>query len=87
MTVRLHIDRVVVDRSLLGRTDPRDVGPALEAHLGRLLAAGATHSQGEAFRSAESPLALRRQGTLAERLATTLYDGVPALRALRRSGR
>ena len=40
MTIRLTIDRVVLDPSAAAGTHPRDLRTALEAELGRLLAAG-----------------------------------------------
>lgn len=89
MTIRLRIERVVVDRDLAGPIDPRAFGDALQAELARLLSGappviGAPVPGGE--RSPRLPPGPR--GSLAERLAGSLHQGVPALRdASRRGGR
>ena len=43
MTIRLSIDRVVLDPAAAAGADPRDLRAALEAELGRLVTAGGGH--------------------------------------------
>lgn len=83
MTIRLHIDRLVVDRSLAGAAIPRDVDTAIETELRRLMrSAAAAPSPTGQDGSLHSTLQLHPRGTFAERLARTLYDGVPVLREI-----
>jgi hypothetical protein len=81
MTLRLNIDRLVVEKSLAGSLGPLDIGPALEAELGRLMAGSKRGRTGIAGDVPQGHLTLASEGTFAERLARTLYEGIPALRS------
>ena len=76
MSIRLHINRLVVDQSLAAGVDPRDIRSALQAELGRLVAERGGASQ---FVSGHEPavaVPLGRGGTFAERLAGSLHRGI-----------
>ena len=79
MTIRLHIDRLVVDHSLAEGSDQSELGPLVEAELAQLIGEGPGRRPTQSTPQPDPPLPLAQHGTFAQRLARTLYDGVPAL--------
>jgi hypothetical protein len=80
MTIRLTIDRIVLDRGVAANADPRDLRAALEGELGRLIAAGGKEPfiGGGAAREriAAGPLDAAECAGAGAGLARALYEGL-----------
>jgi hypothetical protein len=82
MTIRLTIDRIVVDPAAAAGADPRDLRAALETELGRLVAEGGVEpfvgGSSARERVAAAPLepAARGDGRTGLGLARSLYGSL-----------
>lgn len=79
MTIRLHIERVVIDRAAADGLRPETIHDALSAELGRLLAEGGAESVGASADLPKAQATLERHPAgLAPALASALYGCVAA---------